>query len=265
MLKGNLILLLMGTFLLARMPAGPDSERSAQEKSITNYEWRVVRILPHDPEAFTQGLIYRNGFFYESTGRKGKSSLRKVCPDTGEILQQRDVEDQYFAEGLTDYKEHLVQITLNAETGFIYDMESFERIRTFRYTGEGWGLTFDGDQFIMSDGSSDLKFLDPETFEETGSLTVIENGNEVADLNELEMINGKIFANVLFRDEIIEIDPESGVVTGKINLEKLVNKVKSEATVNVLNGIAYNSETGRIYVTGKFWPNVYEIEIKGRE
>lgn len=262
MLKGKWFLLLTGTLLLAMMPAGPGPERPGESQSITNYEWRVVRILPHDPGAFTQGLIYRDGFFYESTGRKGRSSLRKVCPETGEILQQRDVEDQYFAEGLTGYKDQLVQITLNAETGFIYDPETFERTRTFRYTGEGWGLTFDGDQFIMSDGSSELKFLDPDTFEETGRLTVTENGIEVADLNELEMINGKIFANVLFRNEIIEIDPGSGEVTGKIDLEKLVNKVKNEATVNVLNGIAYNPETGRLYVTGKFWPNIFEIDIR---
>lgn len=265
MLKGNWILLLMISLLLAVMPAEPDFERPAESQSITNYEWRVVRILPHDPDAFTQGLIYRDGFFYESTGRKGKSSLRKVHPETGEILQQRDVEDQYFAEGLTDFKDQLIQITLSSETGFVYDLQSFEKNMEFQFTGEGWGLTSDGEQLIMSDGSSVLRFLNPETFEETRTLNVTEDGKDVPRLNELEMIEGKIFANVLFRNEIIEIDPESGEVTGKIDLEKLVKKVQSERTVNVLNGIAYNAENGRIYVTGKLWHHLFEIEIREGE
>lgn len=265
MLKGKWILLLMGTLLLAMMPTDPGSERPAEGKSITNYEWRVVRILPHDPDAFTQGLIYRDGFFYESTGRKGKSSLRKVHPETGEVLQQRDLGDHYFAEGLTDFKDQLIQITLSSETGFVYDLQSFEKSAEFDFTGEGWGLTSDGEHLIMSDGSSVLRFLNPETFKETRRLNVTENGKNVSRLNELEMINGKIFANVLFRNEIIEIDPENGEVTGKIDLEKLVKKVKSEGTVNVLNGIAYHSETGRIYVTGKLWPNLFEIEIRKME
>lgn len=262
MLKGNLILLLMGTFLFARMPAGPESEGSAQEESITNYEWRVVRILSHDPDAFTQGLIYRDGFFYESTGRRGKSSLRKVRPETGEILQERRVESEYFAEGLTDFDNQLIQLTLSSEVGFVYDLQSFERTGEFHFTGEGWGLTNDGEQLILSDGSSVLRFLNLETFEETRRLKVTESGEEVSNINELEMINGKIFANVLFRNEIIEIDPESGEVTGKIDLEKLVIKVKSEASVNVLNGIAYDAENERIFVTGKLWPNVFEIKIR---
>lgn len=245
-------------FLIKIVPDSP-----VGQVSITNYDWRVVRILPHDPDAFTQGLIYRDDVFYESTGRKGKSSLRKVHPETGEILQRMDLEDQYFAEGLTDFDDQLIQLTLSSEVGFIYDLQSFERTGEFHFSGEGWGLTNDDEQLIMSDGSSVLRFLNPETFEETHRLNVTESGEEVSNINELEMINGKIFANVLFRNEIIEIDPESGEVTGKIDLEKLVKKVKSERTVNVLNGIAYNSENGRIYVTGKLWPNVFEIEIRG--
>ncbi len=265
MLKGNWILLLMISLLLAIMPAESDSERPAESQSITNYEWRVVRIMPHDPDAFTQGLIYRDGFFYESTGRKGESSLRKVHPETGEILQRREVEDEYFAEGLTDFKDQLIQITLSSETGFVYDMQSFEKNAEFHFTGEGWGLTSDGEYLIMSDGSSVLRFLNPETFEEIRTLNVTEDGKDVPRLNELEMIEGKIFANVLFRNEIIEIDPESGEVTGKIDLEKLVKKVQSERNVNVLNGIAYNTENGRIYVTGKLWHQLFEIEIREGE
>lgn len=253
--------LLIGGILLAMVSYNPDFELTAERQSITNYEWRVVRILPHDPEAFTQGLIYRDGFFYESTGRRGESSVRKVLPETGEILLQRDIEDEYFAEGLTGWNDRLIQLTLSSEVGFIYEIDSLKRTRKFKFTGEGWGLTNNGEHFIISDGTKVLRFLDSKTFEEIRRVTVTENGEEVSKLNELEMIRGKIYANVLFRDEILEIDPENGNVTGRINLEKLVSKVENEADVNVLNGIAYDAEGDRIFVTGKLWPNIYEIKI----
>lgn len=228
----------------------------------TNYEWRVVRIYPHDPEAFTQGLIFRDGYLYESTGLRGRSSLRKIRLETGEIIQHRQIESDYFAEGLTDWNEQLIQLTLSSEIAFVYNLNSFERTGTFKFSGKGWGLTNNGEELIMSDGSSVLRFLDPESFEETRLLKVTDNGNEVSNLNELEMIGDKIFANVLFSDEIIEIDPKNGKVTGRINLEKLVTKVENEATVNNLNGIAYDSLNDRIFITGKLWPNIFEIEIR---
>ncbi|MEX2344300.1 MAG: glutaminyl-peptide cyclotransferase [Balneolaceae bacterium] len=262
MLKGKWILLLMGTLLLAMMPSFPGSERLAESQSITNYDWRVVRVYPHDRDAFTQGLIYRDGYLYESTGRRGQSTLRKVRLETGEVLQQRDVEDEYFAEGLTDWNDRLIQLTLSSNIGFVYDLESFERTGEFNIPGNGWGLTHDGEQLIMSDGSSVLSFLDPETFEETRQVEVTEDGEPVKDLNELEMIKGKIFANILFSEKIIEIDPENGRVTGRIDLRRLVTMVKRETSVNTLNGIAWDAENDRIFVTGKLYPNVFEIEIR---
>lgn len=238
----------------------PDT--SENEPSITEYNWRIVRVFPHDRDAFTQGLVYRDGYLYESTGRRGKSTLRKVRLETGEVLQQRDVEDEYFAEGLTDWNDRLIQLTLSANTGFVYDLESFERLGEFEFSGKGWGLTHDGEHLVMSDGSAVLRFLDPETFEEVRQVNVTANGEPVSRLNELEMIGGKIFANILFRDEIVEIDPESGKVTGRIDLEKLVTIVEREASVNALNGIAYDDENDRLFVTGKLWPRVYELVLE---
>lgn len=256
----SFIVKFMIAFCLIKITPAPGS--SGVESSVIDYDWRVVRVYPHDPDAFTQGLIFRDGYFYESTGRRGKSSLRKVHPKTGEILQIKVVGDEFFAEGLTALDDRLFQLTLSSETGFIYDLESFERVGEFEFTGEGWGLTNDGKHLIMSDGTSVLRFLDPDTFEEVRRLIVTERGEEIPNLNELEMIRGKIFANVLLRNEIIEIDPDKGEVTGRIDLDKLVRKVEHEATVNVLNGIAYDVLNDRIFITGKLWPNIYEIKIR---
>ncbi|MEX1269643.1 MAG: glutaminyl-peptide cyclotransferase [Balneolaceae bacterium] len=252
--------LLTTAILLTKIAAIPGS--SGEDPAITDYDWRVVRVYPHDRDAFTQGLIYRDGYLYESTGRRGQSSLRKVRLETGELLQQRDVEDEYFAEGLTDWNNRLIQLTLSSNIGFVYDLESFERTGEFEVPGNGWGLTHDGEQLIMSDGSSVLRFLDPETFEETRQVEVTEDGEPVKDLNELEMIKGKIFANILFSEKIVEIDPEDGRVTGRIDLRRLVTMVKRETSVNALNGIAWDAENDRIFVTGKLYPNVFEIEIR---
>ncbi|MEX0769836.1 MAG: glutaminyl-peptide cyclotransferase [Balneolaceae bacterium] len=225
------------------------------------YNWRVVKVFPHDPEAFTQGLIYRNGYLYESTGKKGTSTLRKVKLETGKVIRQREVEDDYFAEGLTEWQDQLIQLTLSSELGFVYERSTFKILRTFRISGEGWGLTNDGEMLIMSDGTSTLRFLDPDTFQVKRQVTVSENGEPVGRLNELEMIDDKIFANILFRDEIAVIDPVNGKVTGWIDLQKLVNMVEREAPVNVLNGIAYDALNDRIFITGKMWPRLFEIEI----
>ncbi|MEX0993942.1 MAG: glutaminyl-peptide cyclotransferase, partial [Balneolaceae bacterium] len=172
------------------------------------------------------------------------------------------VEPEYFAEGLTDWDDHLIQLTLNSEVGLVYDLHSFKKKMTFQYSGEGWGLTNDGRQLIMSDGTSTLRFLNPETFQVTRQVTVTENGDTVSGLNELEMIDGRLFANLLFSDEIAVINPANGEVTGRINLQALVSRVEREAPVNVLNGIAYDSLNDRIFITGKLWPELFEIEIR---
>lgn len=252
------VVFILALFLL-RIDSNPESFNECPDS--TGYDWRVVKVFPHDPDAFTQGLIYRDGYLYESTGRKGKSSLRKIQPETGEIIQQIKVESEYFAEGLTDWNEQLIQLTLDSGIGFVYDLLTFEREKTFQVTGEGWGLTNDGDQLIMSDGTSTLRYLDPVTFLETKQLKITENGEPVSKLNELEMIGDRIFANILYSDEIAIIDPEDGTVTCRIDLQHIVSMVEREGSVNVLNGIAYDSTNDRIFITGKMWPKMFEIEI----
>lgn len=254
-------------FAVALLLASMEScfRSSVEQPSSTYFDWSVVEIFPHDTEAFTQGLIFLDGYLYESTGRRGHSSIRKVRLETGEIIRQRPLDPEYFGEGLTEWNGQLVQLTLSSGTGFVYDMQTFEIIRTFPISGEAWGLTNDGNMLIMSDGSSTLRLLDPETFEETRLLTVTENGEPVSRLNELQMIGDRLFANILFSDEIAIIDPASGEVTGRIDLQKLVALVEQESDINVLNGIAYDSRHDRIFVTGKLWPKLFEIEIKPPE
>ncbi|MDR9365270.1 MAG: glutaminyl-peptide cyclotransferase [Balneolaceae bacterium] len=242
-----------------------DGSAQDQVTDVQEYDWRVVRVFPHDTTAFTQGLIFRDGYLYESTGRKGHSGIRKVRLETGEIIQQQPIGDEYFGEGLTAWNDHLIQLTLSSGTGFVYDVHTFERLRDFEINGEGWGLTTNGDEFIISDGSSNLRVLNAETFLEIRQVRVKHNGELVSGLNELEMIDGKIFANKLFSDEILMIDPISGEVIGIIDLERLVTGVKAKNSVSVLNGIAYDSESGRIFVTGKLWPTIFEIEIWPRD
>jgi glutaminyl-peptide cyclotransferase len=223
--------------------------------------WEVVAEYPHDPEAFTQGLIFRNGYLYESTGRRGESDVRKVSLETGEVIRIQPLDDKYFGEGLTEWNGQLIQLTLSSEVGFVYEMETFETIKTFHIDGEAWGLTHNDEHLIMSDGSSYLRFLDPETFQEVQRIKVTENGRPLSRLNELEMIDGYIFANVLSGDHIAIIDPETGIVVARLDLKRLADQVRKEHTVNVTNGIAYDSAGGRIFVTGKLWPVLYEIAI----
>lgn len=228
---------------------------------VQEYDWRVVRVFPHDTTAFTQGLIFRDGYLYESTGRKGQSEIRKIRLETGEVVQRQPLEDEYFGEGLTAWNDQLIQLTLSSGTGFVYDIHTFEERRTFQIEGEAWGLTNNDQELIMSDGSSTLYFLNPESFQVIRRITVKENGEPVSDINELEMISDRIFANRLFSDEILLIDPASGGVTGRVDLERLVTRVKAKHSVSVLNGIAYDSQNDRMFITGKLWPNIYEIEI----
>jgi glutaminyl-peptide cyclotransferase len=229
------------------------------------YEYEIVNTYPHDPSAFTQGLIYRDGYLFESTGLYGGSSLRKVRLKTGEVVQSKMIHSEYFGEGLTDWGDRLVQLTWKSNTGFIYDALTFELKKTFRYSGEGWGLTRDNDRLIMSDGTSSLRFLDPQTMRETGRLEVTDNGFPVSMLNELEMVKGQIFANVYYTYEIVIISPQSGHVIGRISLVGLTEKFNKSKEVNVLNGIAYDPEGDRLFVTGKRWPKLFEIRLKEME
>lgn len=263
------------------------------DEPATVYGYEIIREYPHDGNAFTQGLMFRDGFLYESTGLNGRSSLRKARLDTGAVVQRRDVDALYFAEGLTDWGGRLVQLTpmrtappvastlaqigdasftlavlrhrLGVNIGVSYDVASFEPQSTFTYKGEGWGLTRDERRLIMSDGTSRLRFLDPDSFTELGRVQVTDRGRPVDLLNELELVNGEIYANVWFEDRIAIIGPDSGRVTGWIDLTGLESRMvprPDNRAGAVLNGIAYDAAGGRLFVTGKLWPRVFEIRLR---
>jgi len=227
--------------------------------------FEIVHTYPHDPTAFTQGLIYVDGHLYESTGLNGRSSLRMVDLSTGNVLQKHDLPAEYFGEGLTDWGSNLIQLTWTAHRAFVYDRFSFSPRRTFAYEGEGWGLTHDQTQLIMSDGSSYLKFLDPESFRVTRRVHVVDDtGQGIENLNELEYIRGEIYANVWQTDDIVRISPRTGKILGRIDLGGLIDKRELHGEGAVLNGIAYDSAHDRIFVTGKLWPKLFEIKIVDR-
>jgi glutaminyl-peptide cyclotransferase len=240
-----------GTGLLAQARASVDT-------------FRVVKSYPHDTSAYTQGLIYRNGFLFESTGRLGQSTLRKVTLETGEVVQQHRVDAAYFAEGLAEWNGELVQLTWQSNIAFVYDLATFSMRRTFRYAGEGWGLTRDQQGFILSDGTDQLRFLRPDTFREVRRVTVTDGGVPVRDLNELEYIRGEVYANVWHTDRIARISPESGRVLRWIDLRGLMATGYRLDPEAVLNGIAYDAATNRLFVTGKLWPRLFEIEAVPR-
>ena len=237
--------------------------RASAAPATARFGVEVVRAYPHDPAAFTQGLVYRDGVLYESTGLHGRSSLRKVQLETGKVLQRQEIEPQYFAEGLADWGQSLVQLTWQSQAGFVYDLKTFKRQSSFRYTGEGWGLARDAQRLVMSDGTATLRWLDPASFKETARVTVTDGGMPVGQLNELEMVKGQIFANVWPTDRIAIIDPGSGRVAGWIDLAGLLPAAE-RARTDVLNGIAYDPARDRLFVTGKLWPKLFEIRLKPR-
>jgi glutaminyl-peptide cyclotransferase len=244
--------------VLAACACGPASEAG----SIPEYTVQVVHTFPHDPTAFTQGLFYLNGFLYESTGLNGRSSVRKTRLETGEVLQKRDVSEDYFGEGIVNWKDRLIELTWTTETGFVYDLATFNPQRQFQYPGEGWGLTQDGKRIIMSDGITPrLRFWDPETLAETGSVTVTADGEPVLNLNELEWVKGEVYANVWQTDRIARINPANGKVIGWIELAGLLSPADRTGDTDVLNGIAYDAKTDRLFVTGKNWPKLFEIRL----
>ena len=223
--------------------------------------YRIVHTYPHDQQAFTQGLVYVDGHLYESTGMKGRSSLREEDLETGRILQFHVVPDQYFGEGLTDWKNTLIQLTWQSHIAFVYDRATFHLLRTLHYDGEGWGLTHDTKLLILSDGTATLRFFDPETFHEVRRITVRDNGRPITQLNELEFIHGEIYANVWHTDRIARVSPATGRVVGWIDLKDLMPRSQVSSDEAVLNGIAYDAVHNRLFVTGKLWPKIFEITL----
>lgn len=222
--------------------------------------YKIIHTYPHDSDAYTQGLIYDNGYIYEGTGLEGRSSLRKVEVSTGKVVQQINLPSNYFGEGIVLWRDKLIQLTWRSRIGFVYDHVTFRQLRSFTYLREGWGITHDSKRLIMSDGSSSLFFWDPETFEETGQLEVRDKGRSVDNLNELEYIRGEIWANVYQTDQIARISPATGHVLSWVNLSGLLTE-RERARTNVLNGIAYDLKSHRLFVTGKLWPKLFEIQV----
>jgi glutamine cyclotransferase len=269
--------------LVAGCSAGPDKTGAAASEAVPTVApdlqmrrpgYKVVARFPHDANAYTQGLTFNKGRFYEGTGLETRSSLRRVRLRTGKVLQQHDLADEYFGEGITLIGDKIWQITWQEETGFVYDAATFDTLETFDYnaddgkTEEGWGLTDDGETLAMSDGSEIIRFRDPETFDVIREIRVTENGVPVFYLNELEWIGDEIFANVFGQDYIVRIDPATGVVVGRIDIAKLRNREVNGCPNNdydeppeVTNGIAYLQKSKRLFVTGKLWCHLYEIEL----
>jgi len=224
---------------------------------------RVVHEYPHATDAFTQGLLWHEGFMYESTGRYGRSSLRKVQLDDGKVLAQRNLEAAFFGEGLALVDDRLIQLTWRAGLALVSDLETLEERETLRYLGEGWGLCYDGTALVMSDGSSMLEFRDPDSMELLAEVTVSKNGYPVRKLNELECVGSEIYANVWQSTEILRIDGETGRVTATIDASGLLSRIEA-LRADVLNGIAYKPESNTFLLTGKLWPHVFEVELVPR-
>jgi glutamine cyclotransferase len=260
--------LILGIFLLPACVAAcsPQDVSSPVVSTPTPAEpptdtFSVVNQWPHDPGAFTEGLVYDQGTLWESTGLNGASSLRKVDLQSGQVLQSYALPAQYFGEGLTLFGGKLIQLTWQTHIGFVYDPGCFCPERTFTYDGEGWGLTHDDRSLMMSDGTNQIRFLDPRTFAVTQTISVFDHGQPLRNINELEYINGEIYANIWQTDRIVRIDPTSGAILGWIDLTGLLPQADRGPTTDVLNGIAYDDATGRLFVTGKNWPDLFQIAL----
>jgi glutamine cyclotransferase len=249
-------------FLLACGRSLPGQSRhGAQFARVPEYTFKVLQAFPHDPRAFTQGLVFHDGFLYEGTGLKGRSSLRKVRLETGEVVRELDLAPEFFGEGIAILKNQVVQVTWRSQIGFVYNLSDFRLLRQFSYAGEGWGLTTDGREIFMSDGTPEIRVLDPGTLAEKRRFTVHDGTAQIKELNELEYVEGEIFANVWQTDRIARISPRTGAVLGWIDLEGLLSPVYRLESGAVLNGIAYDGGRKRLFVTGKLWPKVFEIQI----
>jgi glutamine cyclotransferase len=248
-------LALSSVSVMSAFPQGP--ARGHSRTPVSGY--RVVHVYPHDPDAFTQGLVFRDGFLYEGTGLNGRSSIRKVKLENGEVQQIHKIDSQYFGEGIAIVNDTIYELTWQHGIGFLYDRATFTRKGTFTYRGEGWGLTYDGQRLIMSDGTAFLRFLNPTTQKEISRIEVKDGATPVVNLNELEFVKGEVLANVWQTDRIARISPRTGRVLGWIDLTGLLPSREPDA---VLNGIAYDAAGDRLFVTGKLWPKLFEIKIQ---
>jgi len=237
------------------------TSRQAPANSPQEYTFAIVRVFSHDTSAYTQGLAYRDGFLYEGTGLNGRSSLRKVRLETGEVIQHVDLGPEFFGEGITTIKDRVFQLTWKSGVGFVYDLNSFHLLRKFAYSGEGWGLATDGRELFLSDGTSEIRILDAKTFQKKRRLRVHDGATPVDQLHELEFVEGQIFANVWHSNRIARISLQTGNVVGWIDLTGLLSPVYRLEPEAVLNGIAYDPIRKRLFVTGKLWPSVFEIRL----
>lgn len=255
---------MLTTLFLTAILANPllgRSSRKLPSNRTPEYTFKIIKTFPHDSNAFTQGLAYRDGFLYEGTGRNGQSSLRKVRLETGEVLQRVNLAPEFFGEGLTLLDNKVIQLTWQSHIGFVYNLGDFSLLRRFSYAGEGWGLTTNGREIFMSDGTSDVRVLDGTTFAKKRQLQVRDGNTPVTLLNELEFVEGEIFANVWQTDRIARISATTGKVTGWIDLKGIVSPIYRLEPDAVLNGIAYDAVGKRLFVTGKLWPSVFEIQL----
>jgi glutamine cyclotransferase len=237
----------------------PAATSSGSAKQIL---YDVVNSYPHDSRAFLQGLVWHEGGFYESTGQYGRSTLRRVEFPSGKVVKSVSLDSSIFAEGLALVGDRLVQLTWQTQRGFVYDRETFKLIREFTYNTEGWGLAYDGKNLILSDGSDSLTFINPETFEPVRKLAVKWNGRPVTEINELEFIEGEVWANIWHRDQIIRIDPATGNVNSYLDMKGILPPDERRDPEAVLNGIAYDPAEKRIFISGKLWPKIFEIKLK---
>jgi glutamine cyclotransferase len=252
------LLLLAAAAAIAVLYVAGQSTRGTR---VDGYE--VVRAYPHDPGAFTQGLFWMDGYLWEGTGMNGRSGIRKVDLDTGRVVQQQSIPREFFGEGLAAFGPRLYELTWQSGVAIVWDKASFRVEKQFKYAGEGWGLTADGSRLIMSDGTEYLRFLDPETFAETRRVAVTDDGRPVTQLNELEFIRGEVYSNVWMTDRIARIDPGTGRVNAWIDLAGILPAADAQG-VDVLNGIAYDAQGDRLFVTGKWWPKLFEIKVVRR-
>ena len=242
-------------------PGRAVSESSTRVHIVPTYTYRIVNTYPHDRDAFTQGLVFNGGALYEATGLYGHSTLRKTRLETGDVLQISKLPAQFFGEGITIWRDRIIQLTWRSGIGLVYDKNSFELLEQFTYSTEGWGITHNGNHLVMSDGTSTLYFLHPDSFEEIGRIEVFDGYGPVTRLNELEYVRGEIYANVWQTNRIARISPKTGKVIGWIEMDGLLNQEELREPVDVLNGIAYDAEKDRLFVTGKLWPKVFEIKL----
>lgn len=251
------------TSLNGSQPSSPSPSATNPPATAATYTYNVVHAYPHDTNAFTEGLAYANGTLYESTGLYGDSTLRRVDLQTGNVTQEAKLPAQFFGEGATLVNDTLVQLTWQENVGFVYDRNSFNLLRNFTYSTEGWGLTYDGNRLIMSDGSDSLYFLDPVTYQSAGQVQVRDGAASISNLNELEYVNDDVYANIWNQQKIAVINPQTGQVKAWIDLTGLQDSAALNSE-EVLNGIAYDAENGRLFVTGKDWPQLFEIELVPR-